>query len=86
MDGLKWFPYIKKVRKTIGIEFSYGGAIDRKVIVEKNGFQLKKKYTGEVGERTNTYKGGTLGCGYNMLPNETPLETLRRMEKERKFN
>lgn len=40
----------------------------------------------EVGERTGSWKGGTLGCGYNLLPNETPLECLRRMEKERKFN
>lgn len=40
----------------------------------------------EVGERTGSWKGGTVGCGYEMLPNETPLQTLRRMERERKFN
>jgi len=28
---------------------------------------------------------GTLGCGYELLPNETPLECLMRMEKEREF-
>lgn len=39
----------------------------------------------EVGERAGSYKGGCVGCGYTMLPNESPLQTLRRMEAERKF-
>lgn len=39
----------------------------------------------EVGERKGSWKGGTVGCGYRLLPNETPLDCLRRMEKERKF-
>jgi hypothetical protein len=39
----------------------------------------------EVGERKGSWKGGTLGCGYELLPNENPLECLRRMEKDRKF-
>jgi hypothetical protein len=43
------------------------------------------EFSDEVGERTGSWKGGTLGCGYELMPNETPLECLRRMEKERKF-
>ena len=43
------------------------------------------QFDGEVGERTGSWKGGTIGCGYDLLPNETPLECLRRMERERKF-
>lgn len=43
------------------------------------------EFDDEVGERTGTWKGGTLGCGYEMKKGETPLETLRRMEAERKF-
>lgn len=39
----------------------------------------------EVGKEKGSWKGGCTGCGYDMLPNETPLECLRRMEKERKF-
>jgi len=39
----------------------------------------------EVGERTGSWKGGTVGCSYEMKPNELPYECLRRMEKERKF-
>lgn len=40
----------------------------------------------EVGERTGSWKGGTIGCGYEMKPGETALQTLRRMEREREFN
>lgn len=43
------------------------------------------QFNDEVGERTGSWKGGTIGCGYNMLPGESPLDTLRRMEAERKF-
>jgi len=43
------------------------------------------EFSSEVGERTGSWKGGTLGCGYNIKNNETPLECLRRMEKERRF-
>ena len=43
------------------------------------------QFNDEVGERTGSWKGGVLGCGYDMLPNESPLQTLRRMERERVF-
>lgn len=39
----------------------------------------------EVGEETGSWKGGCTGCGYDMLPGEQPVDTLRRMERERKF-
>lgn len=39
----------------------------------------------EVGERTGSWKGGCIGCSYKMKSDETPEQTLRRMEKERKF-
>jgi hypothetical protein len=42
-------------------------------------------FDAEVGEETGSWKGGCTGCGYNMLKGETPVATLRRMEKERKF-
>ena len=42
-------------------------------------------FSEEVGERSGSWKGGVLGCSYDMLPNETPLAALRRMEQERKF-
>lgn len=46
---------------------------------------ISVEFTESIGEGVGSWKGGTYGCGYEMLPNETPLETLRRMEKERKF-
>lgn len=42
-------------------------------------------FSKECGKGKGSWKGGTLGCGYNLIPNETPLECLMRMEKERKF-
>ena len=42
-------------------------------------------FSEEVGDRTGSWKGGCVGCGYTMKPGETPLQTLRRMERERKF-
>ena len=43
-------------------------------------------FDGEVGERAGTWKGGTVGCGYDMLKNENMSETLKRMERERVFD
>lgn len=44
------------------------------------------RFDSEVGENTGSWKGGVIGCGYTMLPGETPEMTLRRMERERVFN
>lgn len=44
------------------------------------------EFDGEVGESTGSWKGGTIGCGYDMLPGESMLDTLRRMESERVFS
>jgi hypothetical protein len=46
---------------------------------------IEIEFNSEVGEETGSWKCGCIGCGYKMLPGETPLDTLRRMEKERKF-
>lgn len=43
------------------------------------------EFSGEIGERTGSWKGGTVGCSYALLPKETPLQCLRRMERERDF-
>ena len=41
-------------------------------------------YSNEIGERSGSYKGGVCGTGYEMKGNETPLQTLRRMERDYK--
>ena len=43
------------------------------------------EFNAEVGEKTGSWKGGCIGCSYEMKPGETPLQTLRRMEDERTF-
>lgn len=42
-------------------------------------------FDAEVGERTGTWKGGCVGCGYDLRGGETMLDALRRMERERTF-
>lgn len=46
---------------------------------------LEVEFSGEAGERSGSWKGVCIGCGYEMKEGETSLECLRRMEKERKF-
>lgn len=42
-------------------------------------------FSKECGERKGSWKGGVTGCNYGLLANETPLDCLKRMEKERIF-
>jgi hypothetical protein len=46
---------------------------------------LEVSFSDEVGERSGSWKGGALGCSYELRPGETPVECLRRMESERRF-
>jgi len=43
------------------------------------------KFSGEVGERSESWKGGCIGCSYDLRPDETLGQALRRMEAERRF-
>lgn len=42
-------------------------------------------FSSEIGEGTGSWKGGTVGCGYEVMRGEHPTSTLRRMENERRF-
>lgn len=46
---------------------------------------IEIEFDAEVGERSGSWKGGTLGCSYTIKPGETPAQCLKRMEGERKF-
>jgi hypothetical protein len=46
---------------------------------------INVSFNDEVGERTGSWKGGTLGCGWEWKHGESMLQALRRMERERKF-
>jgi hypothetical protein len=48
-------------------------------------YAIDVAFSGEVGERAGSWKGGCVGCGYVMRPGETGLDTLRRMQRERRF-
>lgn len=43
-------------------------------------------FDGEVGEGTGSWKGGTVGCGWDWKHGETQEQALRRMENELKFS
>lgn len=40
-------------------------------------------FSKECGKDKGSWKGGVIGCNYKLLPNEEPLDCLKRMEKER---
>jgi len=46
---------------------------------------LAVRFHEEVGEGRGSWKGGTLGCWWEMRADETGLGALRRMERERVF-
>ena len=42
-------------------------------------------FSKECGKEKGSWKGGVIGSSYKILPNEEPLDCLKRMEKVRKF-
>lgn len=55
-----------------------------------NKFKRVKRYIeiefdSEVGKDKGSWKGGCLGCGYDLKDDETPMECIKRMEREREF-
>lgn len=53
--------------------------------IKMNRTEISIEFSDEVGERSGSWKGGCIGCGYDVIKGETMLQTLQRMEKERKF-
>ena len=43
------------------------------------------QFSDEVGERSGSWKGGCVGCSWDIQPGETMEDALRRMETVRKF-
>lgn len=39
----------------------------------------------EVGKEKGSWKGGCVGCSYDLKPGESPIDCIKRMETERKF-
>lgn len=46
---------------------------------------IEVRFSKECGQKKGSWKGGVLICGYDLLPNETPLDCLKRMGKDRIF-
>ncbi len=55
--------------------------------LKKTHYSIVVKFSGEVGEKAGSWKGGCIGCGYEIdLSKETPTDCLHRMERERTFS
>jgi hypothetical protein len=52
---------------------------------KKTAYAIDIRFSNEVGERAGSWKGGAIGCGWDMKPGESAREALRRMERTRKF-
>jgi len=55
-------------------------------LIKKIRMYIDVVFNDEVGERTGSWKGGCMGCSYEMKRGENPLDSLRRMEREKKFD
>ena len=56
-----------------------------KLFAKKRRF-IEVEFSAEMGPRKGSWKGGTIGCGFKMLPGECPTETMARMQREYTFS
>lgn len=47
---------------------------------------IEVEFHSEVGNRAGSWKGGTVGCGYELKPGESPVDCFNRMMRERSFD
>lgn len=55
-------------------------------LFQKQATTIDVKFSREVGNRAGSWKGGTIGCGYDMKPGESPTECFHRMMQKRDFD
>lgn len=60
-------------------------SLRRLPFVRRTTYAIAVEFSDEVGDRAGSWKGGCVGCGYDLKPGETPRECLKRMERERRF-
>ena len=53
--------------------------------IYKSRTSIDVEFSAEVGDRAGSWKGGCIGCSYEIKKGESPIECLKRMEKERVF-
>jgi hypothetical protein len=46
---------------------------------------LEISFNMELGDKAGSWKGGCVGCGWDLQDGEQPIDSLRRMERERTF-
>lgn len=53
--------------------------------ISKISKDIEVSFSEELGSDAGSWKGGVVGCHYEISEGETPLQTLRRMQTERQF-
>lgn len=79
---------ISRRRAAYGARWFGCGAVSgwlRSIMPKKVFESIDVTFADEMGSRRGSWKGGTIGCSYNMKPGETPKHTLMRMQRERTF-
>lgn len=73
-----WFGEGKKARLSNALR-----ELQRRLSTPNDGLDIE--FSAEVGGRAGSWKGGCVGCGWNMNPGETVKSALLRMQRERRF-
>lgn len=92
-DALTYvYPYTYKLKNGTVQERTATCAIEKRKwhrkwfpFLGKESTVIDIEFNDEVGERSGSWKGGTIGCSYELMPNETVYECLKRMEREREM-
>lgn len=79
---------VRRLRSTLGYR-CFGGprlrAFLQRLAPKKAVHTIDIEFSDELGARRGSWKGGCVGCSYEMKPGETPVQTLMRMQRERRF-
>lgn len=71
--GRRWFGPIRLRR------------IVRSVMPKRLFDSIDVEFSDEVGEDSGSWKGGCIGCSYDIKPEESPRQALMRMQRDRRF-
>lgn len=55
-------------------------------LFQRQSTSIDVAFSREVGSRAGSWKGGTIGCSYEIRKDETPVDCFRRMMDERSFD
>lgn len=57
----------------------------RRLLAKRMFDSIDVEFDREMGARAGSWKGGTIGCSFDIRPEESPRAALMRMQRERRF-